>query len=131
MRKPQTAQNDDRHRMQDLETGDVAKKHNGKTAQPITVPLVRIGPSRSLAPRRTSAGPKASPSSLKALVAIDQQDAVAHCNGEDRKPSGKGPEPHGAAGHKHRQHAAGECHDKAYKNSDAKRQLWKQACRSR
>jgi hypothetical protein len=58
---------------------------SGTSASPVADAVIRIGASRSFAPRNTSAGPNSSPSSLEVLEMADHEDPVAGADLEHRQ----------------------------------------------
>src|SRR5262245_30179368 len=118
-RSHHTTEDGDRHRMQDLETCDVAQNHKRQQGKGDRR-RARQDRSQSLAgaTQDESRAKGLALLPLQALVAVDQQNAVAHREGEYRKSTGKSPEQHGAAGQKCRQHAAGERYNQACENQE-------------
>ena len=62
-RGQQPAENDHRHRVLDLVTGDAPGAASGRIARPVASAVIMMGASRSDAPRMMSSGPSGTPSS--------------------------------------------------------------------
>src|SRR5262245_4704213 len=103
----QTAQDGHRHRMQDLQTGDVAEGHQGQdggsdrrgACQDRPEPLARA----------TQDKPQAEGLALlplETLITMDQPDALAYGDAGHGEAGGNGTEREGAPGRNRRQHAA-------------------------
>ena len=97
---------------------------SGSSASPVHRVVIRIGDSRSLAPRRTSSETeRLAFHLLEMAIVLDQQDAVPRGDAEHRDDADERAEREDAVAREGRQHAADERRRKREEDQAASRQL--------